>query len=75
MSVIELAITSAIRDTFPNTLLLLCFYHLSQALYRKIEELGFQTAYIDRDNTCLQDYTHMTAALAFVPVGDVARCF
>ena len=75
MSDFELAITNTVRDIFPDTRLLLCFYHLSQALYRKIQKLGLQTAYNNRDNTCVKDYTHMTAALAFVPVGDVARCF
>ena len=70
MSDFELAI-----DAFPDTWLLLWVYHLSQALYKKVKKISLKTAYNDLDNTCIKNYTHMTAALVFLPVGDVARCF
>ena len=42
---------------------------------RIIQSLGLQTAYNDLNDTEVKDYTHMTAALAFVLVGDAASIF
>ena len=37
----ESASLNAVSESFPNTDLKGCFFHLCQALYRKITELGF----------------------------------
>ena len=46
-----------------------CFFHFSQAIFRKIQSLGLQVRYKDDE-----DFAHkvrMLAALAFVPEPDV----
>lgn len=74
MTDFELAIINAVRQTFIDISVNTCFFHFSQNLYRKIQELGLQASYNSADPG-VRDYTHMTAALAFVPVGDVGRMF
>ena len=50
-----------------------CFFHFSQAIFRKIQSLGLQVRYNDDE-----DFTHkvrMLAALVFVPEPDVIIAF
>ena len=50
-----------------------CFFHFSQAIFRKIQSLGLQVRYKDDE-----DFAHtvrMLTALAFVPEPDVIIAF
>lgn len=75
MSDFELAIINACQEVFLDVALSACFFHLCQSMYRKIQELGLQTAYNNEDDRTIKDYTHMIAALAFVPISDVEEFF
>ena len=50
-----------------------CFYHLSQNLYRKVQASGLQQLYTEDQQVA--SAVRMMAALAFVPVNHVVRCF
>ncbi|XP_067950355.1 uncharacterized protein [Watersipora subatra] len=65
----ENAIKNALHTVFPDTTIQGCFYHLSQAIYRYVQNEGLQVQYQnDVDiNMCIRSM----AALAFVPVNDI----
>ena len=69
----EAAIINTIRDNFPNTDVKGCFFHLSQNIFRKIQEHGLQVKYQDDSDFALQ--LKMIPALAFVPIQDVIKAF
>ena len=70
---LELAVLNAIDASFPDSSKKGCFFHFSQAIFRKIQSLGLQVRYKDDE-----DFAHkvrMLAALAFVPEPDVINAF
>ena len=69
----ELATIQASRAVFPNSRNSGCFFHLSQNVYRKIQENGLQNHYASDANFALQ--CKMIPALAFVPTQDVSDAF
>ena len=77
MSDFELGIINACKDVFPHVAISVCFFHLNQILYRKIQAEGLQVAYNNRDDRAIKDFTHILAALtlAFFPISDVACYF
>ena len=52
-----------------------CFYHLTQATWRKIQELGLSNLYRDDENTRV--FCGMLDGLAFLPLDRIAEgmCF
>ena len=69
----ELAVLNAIDASFPDSSKKGCFFHFSQAIFRKIQFLGLQVRYKDDE-----DFAHkfrMLVALAFVPEPDVINAF
>jgi len=75
MSDFEIAITNACKRVFPGTAVSGCFFHLGQSIYRKVQEVGLQVQYNDRNDRSIKEYTHRLLSLAFVPVADVTRAF
>ncbi|XP_068212575.1 uncharacterized protein [Palaemon carinicauda] len=69
----EQAARSAIEEIFPNVTVKGCLYHLSQSIYRKVQNEGLQTKYQTDANFSLQ--IHMIPALAFVPAEKVIEAF
>lgn len=53
-----------IKEPFPATLIGACFFHLSQRLWRKIQEQGFASKYKKYEN--FEFMAKMVVALAFV---------
>ena len=67
----ESAAIAAVRQTFGSTTELHgCFYHLTQATWRKVQALGLAVAYKTDDD--LRLFCGMLDELAFLPVTDVA---
>ena len=62
-----------IDTSFPGTNKKGCFFHFSQAIFRKIRSLGLQNRYKDDGNFAHK--VRMLAALAFVPLPDVIDAF
>ena len=66
---LRLAVLNAIHASFPNSSKKGCFFHFSQAIFRKIQSLGLQVRYKDDEDSAHK--VRMLAALAFVPEPDV----
>jgi len=47
----EAALWQALATELPDVLLKGCTFHFSQAIWRKVQELGLQLAYADRRRT------------------------
>ena len=61
----ESGFIEAVRKQFPRTNHKGCHFHYSQALWRKVQELGLVTSY--RDNEEIASLVKSCIALAFVP--------
>lgn len=69
----ERAALNAFQDGFPTSRISGCFFHLSQSIIRKVQELGLKRRYeTDIDFSIL---VKSLSALAFVPVADVPDLF
>ncbi len=66
----ELAAIASIRATFPGVVITGCFFHLCQALYRRLQQEGLQNAYAEEDGF-LAIQARSFAALAFIPLQHV----
>lgn len=75
MSDFELGIINSVRQIFPRSIILLCFFHLKQSVWRHLQELGLQVAYNDPENREVKVKYSEMLALAFVPVDDVPGLF
>ena len=69
----EKAAINSLQETFPNTDLSGCFYHLSQNVYRKVQSIGLQQHYQEEEELAVM--VRMIPALAFVPADDVVNAF
>ena len=69
----ETAVWQSIRALFPNVKLSGCLFHFSQAIYRKLQELGLQAAYNTDAGT--SGVCRRLMALALLPRSISARCF
>ena len=69
----EVASKNALQEVFPDVRIQGCFYHLSQAIYRKVQSTGLQQEY--QTNEDLNIKIRMLAALAFVPVHEIVESF
>ena len=68
----ELAAHQAVQSFFgPMVKVKGCFYHLTQATFRKIQELGLVSMY--RQNEDMKQFCGMIDSLAFLPVDDLPR--
>ncbi|KAJ8682155.1 hypothetical protein QAD02_017947 [Eretmocerus hayati] len=70
----EMAIINASKSMLPGVPIKCCFFHFSQALYRKIQSLGLQEEYCTREST-IRERVQMIMGLAYVPVDDVVAVF
>ena len=69
----EKASRNGLQEIFPDATIQGCFYHLSEAIYRKIQSIALQQEY--QTNVDLSLKIRMLAALAFVPVEDIVASF
>jgi len=72
----ESGLIEAVRVQFPNALHSGCHFHFTQAIIRKMKEVGLYCAY--RDTTRypeIGEFIQMSMALAFVPDTEVQRQF
>lgn len=69
----EQAAVSAFQCVFPNASIKGCFFHLSQCVYRKLQQSGLQERY--KDDAGINIHARMIPALALVPERDVVSAF
>ena len=68
----EQAAINAVKATFgPHVLTLGCLYHLTQATWRKVQELGLSQYYTE--NGSFRHFCGMLDGLAFLPLSDVTE--
>lgn len=69
----EQAAMGAFNHGYPEASVTGCYFHLSQSVIRKVNELGMKTDYENDDE--LRGCVRCLSALAHVPVDDVAESF
>ncbi|KAK3108588.1 hypothetical protein FSP39_011475 [Pinctada imbricata] len=69
----EAGIWRALRKVFPDQSIKGCVFHWGQALWRKIQEAGLQTAYNNRDD--VYNLLKKVFALPFLPAEHIADTF
>ena len=69
----EKAAHNSFLQTFPNTRLSFCLFHLGQNVYKHIIKEGFKVRYHDDDSFSLK--IRCFVALAFLPIDDVVDGF
>ena len=69
----EQASISAIRQAFPHTQTVGCFFHFSQAVWRKVQQVGLQTKY--NSDADFNVAVRQLPALAFVPPDHLENYF
>ena len=69
----ESSIWRAARIVFPNARIRGCSFHWSQALWRKVQELGLVVAYNSVD--AVHNYIRMLFALPYLPADHIIRSF
>jgi hypothetical protein len=63
----EQAMIKSIENVFENNVTIqLCYFHLNQSLYRKVQELGLAIKY--KDNKQFRQAAKLINTLAFLPV-------
>lgn len=69
----EMAAINAAELIYPNSSLNGCLFHLSQNVYKKIQQNGLVPIY--KGNTTFRNHIKMISALAFVPTQDIISSF
>ena len=69
----EIGAITAARETFPETNLQGCFYHIAQCVYQKVQTLGLATDYSEEEE--LSVHVWVIPAVAFVPQEDTVQAF
>ena len=69
----EKPVMDAFKNVFGNIELQGCFFHLSQAIWRKIQSIGLTNSYVNDANSQL--YCKLLAALAFLPPDEITQAF
>lgn len=70
----EMAIINAIQEVWPQTKIIGCRFHLTQAWYRQIQKLGLATLYTDK-NSEIGVWLRHTFGLIFLEPNEVLDCF
>lgn len=63
----------AIREVFPGRIIKGCVFHWTQAVYRKVLQLGLSTAYVQRRDK--YEYIRKLLALPFLPSEHIVEAF
>jgi hypothetical protein len=69
----ESAFINAAKEIFPDSEISLCFFHFKQSLFRKIQNLGLVTSYMEDDAIALA--LKIPQAIAYIPVNQVWETF
>lgn len=69
----EMAMWKAFPQVFPGVKITGCLFHWTQALWRKLQELGLQKAYTDDKD--VHNYVKQLMAMPFLPSDCIPRAF
>jgi len=65
----EMAAIRSVQEAFPDAEIKGCFFHFTQAVWRKVQELGLSVLYKDDEFT--RQWIRRAAGLPLLPIGDV----
>ena len=68
-------IINACKTVYPGVNITCCFFHLGQAVYRRIQTRGLSVRYNDKEDCSMKIFTHTMLSLAYVPVRDVRATY
>ena len=71
----EAGMIPAVRQVFPNALVLGCYYHFEQSLIRWLERPENGLAVLYRDDMEFKILCRQFSALAFVPIDTIRESF
>ena len=71
---LEVSVHAALSSTWPSCKIRLCHFHLSQAWFRKIQELGLTAEYKNNDSEIGQ-WLKLFFAIPLLPTEDIEECF
>ena len=71
LSDFESGLIEAVRIQFPNAKHSSCHFHFSQAVWRKVQDLGLATAYSDPSQPEVSKFVQQMIAMAFIPMSEV----
>jgi hypothetical protein len=69
----EKAFIKAVNQQIPNAVAALCYFHMSQSIWRKVVELRLRNDYLNDPE--LRTLVNCLKSLCFVPLDDVEQCF
>ena len=69
----EKALKRAVKTAFPNAKIMGCYFHYSQAILRKVNNLGLKRLY--RKNKIVQRVVRMLIQLALLPYNKIQQGF
>jgi len=69
----EMTVIKQLRNRFPGVHIDGCAFHMRQAIWRKLQELGL-TSFFHQDGD-FQELVHMVYALAYVPVDKITEYY
>lgn len=69
----ERAAINSFQNAFPHAVVTGCYFHLTQSVLRKVNEIGLKSKY--EDDIEVRCYIRCLPALAFVPTDDVIEAF
>ena len=70
----EVAVHNVVRSVFPNSTLHGCLFHYSQALSRKLQELGLSSNR-HSDHDAIMKWSRLFIGVAFVPSAQITTAF
>jgi hypothetical protein len=71
LSDFESGLIEAVRRQLPNAKHFGCHFHFSQAVWRKVQNLGLSTAYSDPNQPEISKFVQQMIAMAFIPIREV----
>ena len=69
----ELAILNAVKIVWPVTQFSLCYFHLTQSIYRHIQQAGLVVTYQNHSNVKFRQSFFNLKALPFVKLCDIEK--
>ncbi|XP_068238357.1 uncharacterized protein [Palaemon carinicauda] len=70
----EFPILTILKETFPDAIIKCCRFHLGQAWWRKIQNLGLSKEYKDK-NSDIGQWLKLSYGLHFIDPADIEDCF
>ena len=75
MSDFESGLIAVVRTQFPNSLHSGCHFHFTQAVWRKVQELGLSILYSSSEHSEVTKFVQLCMALPFIPIYEVEHQF